>query len=133
MRRLLALAGALLLCAGLALPAPAKPAAAPPAARKPAAVKLRLTPATERHIRERHFPGGRQTRGKSVFLKDVDLKALLAAAEAAPPKRQRNGRDKRVVDAKRVVGADGRTGRPVRRYVVVSEPDGLVITAYPGG
>jgi DMSO/TMAO reductase YedYZ molybdopterin-dependent catalytic subunit len=112
----------------------AKPTGA--ASRKQAEKKvvrtLRLVPGTERHIKERHFPGGRQTRGKSVFVEGTDLDALLLKAEAAPPQRQKNGRDKRVVDHGKVVGTDGRTGRPVRTYVVISEPDGLVITAYPG-
>ena len=103
-----------------------------PAAAKPAAVSLRLTKGTERHIREQHFPGGRQTRGKSVFLEGIDLEALLAAAASAKPRRQANGRDKRVVDAGKPVGTDGRTRRLVKTYVVISEPDGLVITAYPG-
>lgn len=30
------------------------------------------------------------------------------------------------------IGRGGRSGRPLRLYVVISEPDGLVITAYPG-
>lgn len=111
-----------------------KPAApeAPAKAAEPAVRLLRLVPSTERHIRERHFPGGKQTRGKSVFLEGMDLDALLLKAEAAKPRRQRNGRDKRVVDLGKVVGRDGRSGRPLRTYVVISEPDGLVITAYPG-
>jgi hypothetical protein len=127
MTRTLALA-LLLLSAG---PAAGKPAgAAAPQAEK--RVHLRLVPNTERHIRESHFAGGRRTRGKSLFKDGTDLNALLAAAESAAPRRQANGRDKRVVDAAKDVGTDGRTGRPVRRYVVISEPDGLVITAYPG-
>lgn len=102
------------------------------AAPEKAAVQLRLSKGTERHIRERHFPGGKQTRGKSVFYEDVDLAALLAAAASAPPRRQANGRDKRVVNAGKPIGTDGRTRRPVKTYIVISEPDGLVITAYPG-
>lgn len=111
-----------------------KPAATqvPAQAAKPAERLLRLVPNTERHIKERHFPGGKQTRGKSLFVEGTDLDALLLKAEAAKPRRQRNGRDKRVVDFGKTVGRDGRTGRPVRTYVVISEPDGLVITAYPG-
>lgn len=119
----------------LAVPAlSAKPAGPAPLQKteKKAVRALRLVSTTERHIRERHFPGGRQTRGKSVFLEGTDLGALLLKAEAAKPQRQRNGRDKRVVDFGKTVGRDGRTGRPVRTYVVISEPDGLVITAYPG-
>lgn len=99
----------------------------------PGSGALRLTPRAEKHVRERHFPGGAQTRGKSLFYEGTDLAALLAAAQKAAPRRQANGRDKRVVDAGKPVGTDGRTRRPVRAYVVISEPDGLVITMYPGG
>lgn len=106
--------------------------ACPAASQKKAVAPLRLTKATERHIRERHFPGGRQTRGKSVFLEGTDLQALLTAAAPVKPRRQANGRDKRVVNAGKIVGTDGRTRRPVKTYIVISEPDGLVITAYPG-
>lgn len=131
MRRLLAL----VLSSLLSLPGYAAKQAgtAPVAKAESKAVRLlRLVPSAERHIRERHFPGGKQTRGKSVFLEGTDLDALLSKAESAKPQRQRNGRDKRVVDLGKTVGRDGRTGRPVRTYVVISEPDGLVITAYPG-
>lgn len=133
MRPRLAALAVLALSACLALAAAVVPvfAAAPPA-RRQAAVRLRLSPSAERHIRARHFPGGRQTRGKSLFRPEVDLARLVAAAGTSAPRRQANGRDKRVVDAGRVIGADGRSGRPLRTYVVISEPDGLVITAYPG-
>lgn len=117
--------------AALLLPPPV-PAAARADERATAAARLTLSARAERHVRERHFPGGRQTRGKSLFRAGEDLAALVRAAQAAPPRRQPNGRDKRVVDAGRAVGTDGRTGRPARTYVVVSEPDGAVVTAYPG-
>ncbi|MDX6770775.1 MAG: hypothetical protein SF051_14665 [Elusimicrobiota bacterium] len=93
---------------------------------------LRLDARGERHVRERHFPGGSQTRGKSLFFAGTDLKALLVLAQKAKPRRQGNGRDKRVVDAGKPVGTDGRSGRPMRTVVVISEEDGLVITMYPG-
>lgn len=93
---------------------------------------LRLSGRAERHIREGHFLGGRNTRGKSVFSSDVDLLELLKAAENAKPKRERNGRLKRVVDAGKEIGKDGWTGKPMRTYVVISESDGQVVTMYPG-
>lgn len=130
MSRLVAVSLAFALSMGLAVPVSAGPAA--PAREKAATVRLRLSKGAERHIRERHFPGGRQTRGKSLFFASIDLNTLLAVAETAPARRQANGRDKRVVDADKDVGTDGRTGAPARRYVVISEPNGLVITAYPG-
>lgn len=101
-------------------------------AAAPAAVKLRVGPRARRHILSEHFPGGGRTAGKSLFYKDEDLDKLVALAESAPPRRERNGRDKRVADAGRAIGSDGRTGRPVHTVVVIAEPDGEVVTAYPG-
>lgn len=93
---------------------------------------LRLSPRAERHVREGHMLGGRNTRGKSVFAADVDLLRLLKAAEKSKPKRERNGRLKRVTDAGKEIGKDGWTGKPMRTYVVISETDGQVVTMYPG-
>lgn len=101
-------------------------------AAAPAAVKLRVGPRARRHILSEHFPGGGRTAGKSLFYKDEDLDKLVALAASAEPRRERNGRDKRVVDVGRAIGTDGRTGRPVRTLVVIAEPDGEVVTAYPG-
>lgn len=110
----------------------ALPCAAGAPGKEEAAASLRLSPRAERHIREGHFPEGSRTRGKSVFAAGTDLLKLLKAAEKSRPRREKNGRYKRVTDAKAVVGSDGRSGRPVRTYVVISEPDGEVVTMYPG-
>jgi len=40
--------------------------------------------------------------------------------------------DKRVAAGKDALGTDGRSGRPVKTCVVISEPDGAVVTMYPG-
>lgn len=109
---------AVVLCVSLAAAAPA--------------VKLHLGARARRHILSEHFPGGRRTAGKSLFNKGEDLDALIRLAEAAPAKRERNGRDKRVADAGRAIGTNDRTGRPVTTVVVIAEPDGEVVTAYPG-
>ncbi|MBI2787790.1 MAG: hypothetical protein HYX59_03825 [Elusimicrobia bacterium] len=93
---------------------------------------LTLGERAERHVRESHFAGGRRSRGKSLFLPGTDLLRLLKAAEKAKPVRQENGRDKRVAAAKDAIGTDGRSGRPVKTCVVISEPDGAVVTMYPG-
>ena len=79
-----------------------------------------------------HFPGGRRTSGKSLFNTGEDLDALIRLAETAPAGRERNGRDKRVADAGRAIGTNDRTGKPVTTVVVIAEPDGEVVTAYPG-
>lgn len=97
-----------------------------------AATALTLGARAEKHVREGHFASGRRSRGKSLFLPDVDLRKLVRAAEAAKPRRERNGRDKRVADAGAVIGSDGRSGKPLRTYVVIAEPDGQVVTMYPG-
>ncbi len=110
----------------------ALPCAGAPLVKDESAVILRLSPRAERHIREGHFPEGMRTRGKSVFVAGTDLLKLLKAAEMSRPRREKNGRDKRVTDAKAVIGSDGRSGRPMRTYVVIAEPDGEVVTMYPG-
>lgn len=74
----------------------------------------------------------RRRRGKSLFLPGTDLLKLLKAAGTAKPVRQKNGRDKRVAGGKDAIGTDGRSGRPVKTCVVISEPDGAVVTMYPG-
>lgn len=104
-------------------------ASAAPAAPR---VELRLSKRAERHVREGHFADGRRSRGKSLFFPKTDLLGLLKAAEDSPPRRQENGRDKRVTDAGRAIGTDGRTRKPVSSYVVIAEPDGDVVTMYPG-
>lgn len=96
------------------------------------AVPLHLGARARRHILSEHFPGGKRAAGKSLFNKGEDLDALIALAGTAPARRQRNGRDKRVADAGRAIGADGRTGKAVTTVVVIAEPDGEVVTAYPG-
>jgi hypothetical protein len=110
----------------------ALPCAAAPDAKNEGAVILRLSSRAEKHVREGHFPEGIRSRGKSVFVAGTDLLKLLKAAESSKPRREKNGRDKRVTDAKAVIGSDGRSGRPVRTYVVIAEPDGEVVTMYPG-
>lgn len=96
------------------------------------AATLTLDARAERHVREGHFAAGRRSRGKSLFLPGTDLLKLLKAAEAVKPRREANGRDKRVAAFDETIGSDGRTGRPVRTCVVIAEPDGRVVTMYPG-
>ncbi|MEQ1918352.1 MAG: hypothetical protein ABL955_04075 [Elusimicrobiota bacterium] len=110
----------------------ALPALAAPSAPQAETAVLRLSPRAEKHIREGHFPEGSRTRGKSVFVAGTDLLKLLKSAESSKPRREKNGRDKRVTDAKAVIGSDGRSGKPVKTYVVIAEPDGEVVTMYPG-
>lgn len=93
---------------------------------------LTLGARAEKHVRESHFAGGSRNRGKSLFRPDTDLRKLLKTAETAKPRRQANGRDKRVAGGDALVGTDGRTGRPVKTFVVIAEPGGAVVTMYPG-
>ena len=101
-----------------------------PCAAEP--VALHLSARAEKHVREGHFAGGKKSRGKSLFNSDADLSKLLKTAEKSKARREKNGRDKRVTDAGGMIGTDGRSGRPVRTYVVIAEPDGEVVTMYPG-
>jgi len=93
---------------------------------------LTMSARSEKHVRESHFAGGSRSRGKSLFRADTDLRKLLKAAEKAKPRRQANGRDKRVADGEAQVGTDGRTGKAVKTFVVIAEPGGAVVTMYPG-
>lgn len=121
------------LLAALLCLAPASAVAAPAAApAAETAVRLHIGARARRHIQSEHFRTGSRTAGKSLFKDGEDLDALVALAAGAPARRERNGRDKRVVDCGRVIGSDGRTGKPVRTLVVIAEPDGEVVTAYPG-
>jgi hypothetical protein len=107
----------------------ALPCAAAPLAKDGA---LRLSARSEKHVREGHFAAGRGSRGKSLFLEGTDLLKLLKAAQKEKPRREKNGRDKRVAAFDEAIGTDGRTGRPVKTCVVIAEPDGQVVTMYPG-
>lgn len=97
-----------------------------------AAPALTLGARAEKHVRESHFASGRRSRGKSLFLPGTDLLKLLKAAEKAKPRREANGRYKRVATVGDSIGSDGRSGRPVKTYVVIAEPGGEVVTMYPG-
>jgi hypothetical protein len=85
----------------------------------------------ERHIRDRHFAGGRNNDGKSTFDNNRDLDDLVDDSERFTPRRQDNGRCVRVCDADDFVGVD-QNGLPTKRYSVVQEENGRVVTAYPG-
>jgi len=37
-----------------------------------------------------------------------------------------------LADAGAAIGTDGRSDKPMRTYVVIAEPDGQVVTMYPG-
>ncbi|MDD5301756.1 MAG: hypothetical protein PHS14_01500 [Elusimicrobia bacterium] len=108
------------------------PCGAAPVAQKEDARVLRLSARAEKHVREGHFASGRRSRGKSLFLPGTDLLELLKAAEKSKPRREANGRYKRVVAVDDAIGSDGRSGKPVKTYVVIAEPGGEVVTMYPG-
>ena len=97
-----------------------------------ASFTLTLGTRAEKHVREGHFAAGRRSKGKSLFLPGTDLFKLLKAAEKSKARHEANGRDKRVTEAGMVIGSDGRSGKPMKTYVVISEPNGEVVTMYPG-
>lgn len=98
----------------------------------PQANRLTLSARSEKHVRETHFADGRRSRGKSLFLPGTDLRKLVKAAEKSQPRRQDNGRYKRVATVGDTIGSDGRSGKPMKTYVVIAEPGGAVVTLYPG-
>lgn len=102
------------------------------AEKPPEKFSFHLSKRAETHIRESHFAGGKRSTGKSLFNDGVDLLELLEAARDVKPRRQKNGRDKRVGKSKKAIGADGRTRKQLKTYVIIAEPDGEVVTMYPG-
>lgn len=108
------------------------PCAAEPLRNREGAAVLRLSVRAERHVRESHFAAGRRSQGKSLFLPGTDLRRLLRAAQTTMPRRESNGRYKRVVVADDAIGSDGRSGKPVKTCVIIADPDGQVVTMYPG-
>ncbi|MBB6171253.1 hypothetical protein HNR23_001313 [Nocardiopsis mwathae] len=90
---------------------------------------------SEKYVRDKHMPGGPLvTPDKSLFRSDVDLDALVEAAESTPARGpNRNGNYERDVTASEIIGNKSQNagGDPTRRYRVVQDKWGGVITMHP--
>jgi hypothetical protein len=84
------------------------------------------------HVLARHFPGGAQTAGKSLFGAGETVPGLVRAAEGVAPVLQRGGNFQRIVDAGRVIGVDRATGLPTSTYTVITDAAGNLVTMFPG-
>jgi transcription elongation GreA/GreB family factor len=70
--------------------------------------------------------------GASTFYQSTDITNLIANAEAVTPTLQPHGTYIRVIDAGSPVGIDRATGEPTSIYTVITEPNGDLISSYPG-
>jgi hypothetical protein len=84
------------------------------------------------HVLARHFPGGAQAVGTSVFRAGESVPGLVRAAESVAPVLQQGGRFQRIVEAGRVIGVDRATGLPTSTYTVITDAAENLITTFPG-
>jgi hypothetical protein len=84
------------------------------------------------HVLARHFPGGAQTAGKSLFSAGETVPGLVRGAESVAPVLQRGGNFQRVVEAGRAIGVDRATGLPTTTYTVITNAAGDLVTMFPG-
>jgi len=97
-----------------------------------AAGTISITPRGIAHIAARHFAGGAQSAGKSLFAAGEDISTLVKQAESVKEVMQAGGNMERIVDAGRIIGIDRRTGCATKIYTVITSPSGDLITAFPG-
>jgi len=84
------------------------------------------------HVRERHFPSGARSAGKSLFYAGEDVTKLAAAGERVVAVRQAGGNFVRIVDAGRMIGIDRVTGQATSIYTIITDAAGNLITMFPG-
>jgi hypothetical protein len=98
-----------------------------------ASAAIKVTSESIAHTMARHQIGGRSTANKSVFSMDVDILELIRSASntAAQPQSGRPN-FQRVVNAGSTVGIDFNTGRPTSIFTVITDPEGNLVTMFPG-
>jgi hypothetical protein len=84
------------------------------------------------HVMARHFPGGAQTAGKSLFNAGETIPRLVRAAERMAPVAQSGGNFERIIQAGRAIGVDRATGLPTSTYTVIPDRAGNLVTMFPG-
>ncbi len=84
------------------------------------------------HVLARHFAGGAQTAGKSLFSAGETVSGLVRFAQNITPVLQQGGNFQRIVDAGRTIGIDRATGLPTSTYTVITGASGNLITMFPG-
>jgi RHS repeat-associated protein len=102
------------------------------------AAKLAKTPILQTteglaHVIDRHtYSGIPKFANKSKFNVGENVSALISQATHQPMAKQPNGRYVRTFDVGRDIGLDRITGGQTSTMTVVTEPDGTLVTAFPG-
>ncbi len=92
-----------------------------------------ITSKGRQHVIDRHtIYGSTKFLKKSKFGVGEDLEYLINRGNGVAPTRQPNGRDQRILDAGRIIGFERNTGKNTTVYTVITEPDGTLVTAFPG-
>ncbi len=85
------------------------------------------------HVIDRHtYSGIPRFANKSKFNLGENISELISQATHHPMTRQPNGRYARTFNAGRNIGLDRTTGGQTSTMTVVTEPDGTLVTAFPG-
>jgi hypothetical protein len=84
------------------------------------------------HVLIRHFPGGSESAGKSLFLIGEEVVSLVRLGERIQPVLQRGGNYQRIVDAGRSIGFDRATGQLTSVYTIITNPANQLVTMFPG-
>ncbi len=93
---------------------------------------IKITADALEHVLEGHTIERAATAGRSIFAAEIDISAVIKAAEAVTPTQAVNGNLVRVVDAGGIIGTDVRTGQPTSIYTVVTDAANNLVTAHPG-
>lgn len=96
---------------------------------------IRVSPARMQHIVDRHFPGGSQSAGKSIFRSGENVESLANGALSKPYYSAGNGLRIRAYDVGRIVGRDAATGLDTHWVTIVTRPGDSIEelwTAHPG-
>jgi hypothetical protein len=92
---------------------------------------INITATGLKHTIERHVNLS-MFQNRSKFFLNINIIELIQNATQHPMTRQSNGFDVRIVDAGKNIGIDRVTGKPTNLYTVVTNPNGELVSAYPG-
>lgn len=93
--------------------------------------RIEITRSGMQHVTDRHTVGGARNAGASIFNPGENIQVLIKAAQLTIPTVEANGYFKRVCDAGRGIGFDGRKGKQTGTYFVITTQSGQLVTAYP--
>ena len=94
---------------------------------------IKITTEGLKHALDRHtYSGIARFAKKSKFNSAENVVDLIKSAEQQPMVKQPNGRFARTFDVGRNIGIDRNTGNQTSIMTVIVEPDGTLVTAFPG-